>query len=78
MGAALKVSPNWSQETMTCLSSIGDFFSEQLLHDPVLQAGLAKPKGLLGGWSPFSLKTLRLTEPLNLKSLNSARPSQIW
>ena len=57
--------------------TIGDFSSEQLLHDPVLQAGLAKPKGLLGGWSPFSLKTLRLTEPLNFKSLNSALPSQI-
>ena len=58
--------------------TIGDFSSEQLLHDPVLQAGLAKPKGLLGGWFPFSLKTLRLTEPLNFKSLNSALPSQIW
>ena len=36
-----------------CLGSgnrtIGDFSSEQLLHDPVLQAGLAKPKGLLVG-----------------------------
>ena len=57
--------------------TIGDFSSEQLLHDPVLQAGLAKPKGLLGGWFPFCLKTLRLTEPLNFKSLNSALPSQI-
>ena len=28
--------------------TIGDFSSELLLHDPVLQAGLAKPKGLLG------------------------------
>ena len=44
-----KVSPNWSQETMTCHSSncfsvffgsgkrtIGTFSSEQLLHDPFL------------------------------------------
>ena len=36
--AARKVSPDWSQKTMTCHSfncfSIGDFSSEQLLHDP--------------------------------------------
>ena len=38
VGAVGKVSPNWSQENMTCHSSncfkyFGDFSSEQLLHD---------------------------------------------
>ena len=35
VGTARKVSPNWSQETTTWqLFAIGDFSSEQLLHEP--------------------------------------------
>ena len=46
--AARKVSPDWSQKTMTCHSfdcfsivwgSVGDFSSEQLLHDPNERTG---------------------------------------
>ena len=49
--AARKVSPDWSQKTMTCHSfdcfsivwgSVGDFSSEQLLHDPNERTGKGK------------------------------------
>ena len=46
--AARKVSPDWSQKTTTChyfncfsivCGSVGDFSSEQLLHDPNKRTG---------------------------------------
>ena len=58
VAAARKVSPNWPLQTMTCHSShcfsivwglgkrtIGDFSSEQLLHDPIFYA-LTRGDGL--------------------------------
>ena len=53
VGAARKISPDWSQKTMTSffqlfqyylgsgLGTIGDFSSEQLLHDPIMMSCLA-------------------------------------